>query len=430
MRAVAYGESVPDTTSAEDRPAADRELRRLLLEVGSELLGGGLPVNEVEASLRDAGTALGRPGVEVAAFPTGLFVTLDSSEPTGFRAVGEVLRFEQTADVLELTARLRGGRVTATEALRALDRIRRAPARWPAWVSDLGTVPIGVGLCLLLQPGYPDLAAAAVGSLFVAALTAFGRRWQAFRPLVPVVASFTVAAMIFLAADAGLLDGPLRTIVAVLAVLLPGSLLVTGLSEIAAGAASAGSARLVSGAVQLVLFLTGVLTAAAVVRAPAADLTDAPLGQVAWWVPFLGVAVTVAGVIVRFSTPLRATPHIVAAVAITAAVQLSVQSAYGPALAGLLGAVAAAIAATIAHWLPGGPGWQVVYLPAFWVLVPGSFGLINAAQARSGNALDALGAVAAALLAVSIGTLIGTLISRFADTVQRRADDSSSRMGA
>jgi uncharacterized membrane protein YjjP (DUF1212 family) len=417
---------VPQTESPEGRPqevdpeTTDHELRRLLLELGAELLGGGLPVNEVEESLRDVGTALGRTRVDVAAFPTGLFVTLATGEATGFRPIADALRFDQTAEVLELARRLREGPATAAEALGALDRIRRARAAWPAWVSDLGTVPIGVGLCLLLQPGYPNLVAAAAGSLIVAALTLLGRLWAPIRPLLPVIASFLVSAMVFLAADAALLDGPLRTIVAVLAVLLPGSLLVTGLSEIAAGAASAGSARLVSGAVQLVLFLTGVLAAAAVVQAPASALSNTPLTPVAWWIPSLGVAVTVAGVIVRFNTPLRATPHIVVVVAVTAAVQLSVQSVYGPALAGLLGAIAAAVAATVAHRLPGGPAWQVVYLPAFWVLVPGSFGLINAAQIRPGNALDALGAAGAALLAVSIGTLIGSLISRLPDGAGRR----------
>ena len=138
--------------------------------------------------------------------------------------------------------------------------------------------------------------------------------------------------------------------------------------------------------------------------------------------PCLGVAVTVAGVIIRFNTPLRATPHIVAVVAVTATVQLTVQSVYGAAIGGLLGAIAAAIAATIAHRIPHGPAWQVVYLPAFWVLVPGSFGLINAAQIHSSNGLDASSTAASAILAVAIGTLIGSLISRIpiADHHRRR----------
>lgn len=143
-----------------------------------------------------------------------------------------------------------------------------------------------------------------------------------------------------------------------------------GLSEVAAGGASAGSARLVNGSVQLVLFLTGVLAAAAFVHAPGTELANTPVGQASWLVPCCGVAITIFGVIIRFNTPLRATPQIVVVTAVTAAVQLTAQSVYGAGIGGLLGAIAAATAATIAHSLPGGPARQVVYLPAFGYLFP------------------------------------------------------------
>lgn len=160
------------------------------------------------------------------------------------------------------------------------------------------------------------------------------------------------------------------------------------------------------------LFLTGVLAAAAFVYAPGTELADTTVGPAPWWVPCLGVAITIFGLIIRFNTPLRATPQIVAVVAVTAAVQLSSQSLYGVGIGGLLGAIAAAIAATIAHRLPGGPTWQVVYLPAFWVLVPGSLGLINAAHVHPGNGLDALATAGSAVLGVAIGTMIGSLLNR------------------
>lgn len=399
--------------SNDQAPAGPGEnVRLLLLELGSDLLGGGLAVNEVEDALRRLGAELGKPHVAVAAFPTGLFITLEPEEAAGFRPVGAALRFEQTAEILTLGRQVSAGNMDADAALPALRQIRRSAARWPAWVSDLGSVPVGVGLCLLLQPALANVIAALVGSLIVAGLTAVARRFVSFRPLLPVVAAFVVSVLVLLAAESSLLHGALRTIVAVIAILLPGSLLVTGLSEVAAGAASAGSARLISGSVQLVLFLTGVLAAAAFVHAPAAELANTPVGQAPWWVPCLGVAITIFGVIIRFNTPLRATPQIVAVVAVTAAVQLSAQSVYGAGVGGLLGAIAAAVAATIAHSLPGRPAWQVVYLPAFWVLVPGSLGLINVAQIHPGNGLDALATAGSAVLGVAIGTMIGSILSR------------------
>ncbi|MDQ0993556.1 threonine/serine exporter family protein [Streptomyces sp. V3I7] len=386
-------------------------MRRLLLELGADLLGGGMAVHEVEQSLRDLGAALGAPDVCVAAVPTGLFVALGPDQATAYRSVGPALRFEQTADVLDLENRLRTGALDVHDAMGALTAIRRTPARWPAWVSDLGVVPIGAGLCLLLQPALPNIIAALLGSLIVAGLLALTRHWPPLRPLLPVSAGFTVSLLVLAAAQASLLDGSLRTIVAILAVLLPGSLLVTGLSEIAAGAITAGTSRLMSGTVQLVLFLTGITVAAAIIHAPSHDLSNQLVAHAGWWAPWTGLALAVLGIVINVNTPLRATPHIAAVVAVTAAVQLPVQTAWGPAAGGLTAAIAASTAATVVHWLPGGPSWQVAYLPAFWIVVPGSFGLLSTAQLTTGNATHSLITAVSAVIAVSVGTLIGSVIS-------------------
>lgn len=384
--------------------------RRFLLELGADLLSGGLPVHDIEEMLRAVGAALGARGVVVAATPTGLFVAMGHDEATGFHPTGPGLRFDQSADVLEVVQGARSGALTCSAGLAELHRIRCRRARWPAWVSDLGALPIGVGLCLLLQPALANVLVAAVASLMVAAATAAARRWPSVRPLVPVVAAFTVSVVVLLAARASLLDGPLRTIVAVLAVLLPGSLLVTGLSEIAEGSLQAGSARLTAGAARLVLFLTGVLAAAAVTHAPAAALDNVAVANAGVWTIVAGLTVAVAGIIVNVYVPLRVVLPIAAVVAVTAAVQLGVQHAYGPGFGGLAGAVAAAAAAAIAHRLPNGPSWQVAYLPAFWVLVPGSFGLLN--TAGSGSGAHAYLAAVFAVVGVSVGTLIGAPFSR------------------
>ncbi|MGW2254723.1 threonine/serine exporter family protein [Kitasatospora sp. NPDC001660] len=395
---------------APDAPVDPR--RRLLLELGAGLLSGGLPVHDVEEELRALGRALGAPGVRVAALTTGLFVALGADDGAVFEPVGPALRFEQTADVLDVVHRLRAGSLDGHQALRDLDAIRRAPARWPAWAADLGALPVGVGICLYLQPVAANVLAAGIGSLLVVGLTVLARRLPLLRPLLPVTAGFLVALLVLAATRAGLLDGPLRTIVATLAILLPGGLLVTGLSEIAAGAASAGTARLVSGTVQLALFLTGVVAAATATGVPASALANTQVAAPSWWVIWLGLALAVAGVVINVHTPPAAIPWIVAVIAVTVAVQVTVACANGAAVGGLAGAVTAAAAATVAHWLPRGPSWQVLYLPAFWIVVPGSFGLLNTAQIEVGNGAHAVLAAVSAVFGVSVGTLIGSVISR------------------
>ncbi|MFI9363204.1 threonine/serine exporter family protein [Kitasatospora sp. NPDC053057] len=387
-------------------------LRRLLLELGEALLGGGLPVHDVEEELRGLGRALGAPDVRVAALTNGLFVALDPADATTFQPVDTALRFEQTADVLHLVHRLRSGELDGPRALAELDAIRRAPARWPAWVADLGALPVGVGVCLFLQPMTANVLAAGAGSLIVAGLTMLARRLPRLRPLLPVTAGFLVALLVLSLAQAGLLDGPLRTIVATLAILLPGGLLVTGLSEVAAGAASAGTARLVSGSVQLALFLAGVAAATTAIGMPASALANIQVAKPSCWVIGIGLAIAVAGVVVNVNTPPSAIPWIVAVIAVSVTVQVVVGQVHGAAIGGLAGAVSAAVAATVVHWLPGGPLWQVLYLPAFWIVVPGSFGLLNTAQIEVGNGAQSVLAAVSAVFGVSIGTLIGSVISR------------------
>ncbi|MFJ9773204.1 threonine/serine exporter family protein [Kitasatospora sp. NPDC101157] len=387
-------------------------LRRLLLELGEALLGGGLPVHDVEEELRGLGRALGAPGVRVAALTNGLFVALDPADAATFQPVDAALRFEQTADVLHLVHRLRSGELDGPPALTELDAIRRAPARWPAWIADLGALPVGVGVCLFLQPVTANVLAAGAGSLIVAGLTVLARRLPRLRPLLPVTAGFLVALLVLSLTRAGLLDGPLRTIVATLAILLPGGLLVTGLSEVAAGAASAGTARLVSGSVQLALFLAGVAAAATAIGMPAGALANVQVAEPSWWVIGIGLAIAVAGVVVNVNTPPAAIPWIVAVIAVSVTVQVAVGQEHGAAIGGLAGAVSAAVAATVVHWLPGGPLWQVLYLPAFWIVVPGSFGLLNTAQIEVGNGAQSVLAAVSAVFGVSIGTLIGSVISR------------------
>ncbi|MFE7592429.1 threonine/serine exporter family protein, partial [Kitasatospora sp. NPDC057512] len=133
--------------SVRDADAPPDPLCRLLLDLGEALLGGGLPVHEVEDELRGLGRALGAPEVQVAALTNGLFVALDPDGATRFQPLGGTLRFEQTADVLHLVHRLRAGGLDGPRARAELDRIRRAPARWPAWVADFGALPVGVGVC-------------------------------------------------------------------------------------------------------------------------------------------------------------------------------------------------------------------------------------------------------------------------------------------
>jgi uncharacterized membrane protein YjjP (DUF1212 family) len=389
--------------------------RRCLLLLGAAALAGGRPVHEVEAELRRMGAILGAPDVQCAATPTGLFVSLGTDTSAGFQAVGAPLRFDQSWHVSRLVGRVLDGSVTEPDAV--VDELRAvlaAPPLVPRWLAAAGLVPVGVGIALILQPSGANVLAALGCSVLVALLIELAARSHLASTLLPVVASFCVGCVIFLAADADWLDGPLRTLLAPLAVLLPGALIVTGMSELAAGAMVAGTARLVFGAVQLLLFTFGVLAAARVVGVGAGDLANLRVDDLGWWAPWAGLLLLGIGVCLNLSAPRAMLPWMLGLLALTFMAQTLGQEAYNAPVGAFAGGLVAALGAAIVQRLPGGPPSLVVFLPAFWLLVPGSLGLVGTTQlaADTGNGFATATGAAAVIVAIALGVLVGSAFGR------------------
>ena len=97
--------------------------------------------------------------------------------------------------------------------------------------------------------------------------------------------------------------------------------------------------------------------------------------------------------------------------ALTFLAQSAGQELYGAPLGGFAGGLTAALGAALVK-RPGGPPSLVVFLPSFWLLVPGSLGLIGTTQlaADTGDGFaTALGAVAV-IVAIALGVLVGSAV--------------------
>jgi uncharacterized membrane protein YjjB (DUF3815 family) len=223
-----------------------------------------------------------------------------------------------------------------------------------------------------------------------------------------------VSTLVFAGAEAGLLDGALRTVLPPLAVLLPGALMVTGLSELAAGAMVAGSSRLTYGTVQLLLFALGVAAAAWMLATPAQLLGNVRVTELGWWAAPLGLLVIGLGITLMESVPVRLTPWVLGVLVVTFLVQLAGQRLGAPVLGSFLGAMAASIGASAAELVHRRLPRLVVFLPSFWLLVPGSLGLIGVSEvAILSGAGAAVGVdVVAVVLAIAMGLLVGSVVSR------------------
>lgn len=396
--------------------ASDAAPRRLLLELGAAGLASGRAVHEVEREVRRVGEALGLPDAQAAATPTGIFVGVSPDEAAGFVAVGPPLRFDQVARVEAIARDLREGRLDCAGGLRALEEIPRTPPRVPRLVVALAYVPLVVGVALIIQPTFPSVAVAAVAALVVVALDLVADRSPLLRTLLPVLAAFGTGCVVFLATELGLLDAPLRTALAAIAPLLPGALIVTGMSELAQGAMVAGTARLTYGAVQLLLLTFGVFVAARVVGMEPALLTNVRLDELGLAATAAGLLIVGVGVYISFGAPRGVLLWMLVGLVVTAAVQTAGQEAAGPPLGGFAGGLTAALLAALVHRLPNGPPSLPVFLPAFWLLVPGSLGVATATEIATSGAAGFTTAIAAvaAVLAIALGVLVGAAMGEAA----------------
>ena len=131
--------------------------RRCLLALGTAGLAAGRPLDEVESELRRMGRAQGEDAVQCAATPTGLFVSLDGEDATGFRAVGPPLRFDQAGAVSRIVDAVLAGRCDPDDAIERLDAVLAAPPLLPRWAAAAGLITVSAGIRLIIQPAPENL---------------------------------------------------------------------------------------------------------------------------------------------------------------------------------------------------------------------------------------------------------------------------------
>lgn len=402
--------------------ADDVLMRTLLAHLGTAMTAAGQPVSEVEDDLDVLARTLGFPRIQVAATPTGITVALASGQPATFESVDHPLRLDQAADVRFIRQGLLADQLSVADALDQLETLRERPPRLaPGW-AGLGLVTASVGIALIIQPGWPNLAFAVLGSVVVAGLVRLAGRSALVTTLLPVLASFVLSCGVFALAEAGWLDGPVRTLLPPLAVLLPGALLVTAMSELAAGDMVAGTARLTFGLVQLLLFTFGVVAASRLLAVSPRLLGNVRVDQLGWWAAPLGVLLVSAGLGLMESPPPALLPWIAAVLALTFGAQTLGQQLLGVPWGSFTGALAASLGSYLVEAVRPNLPRLVVFLPAFWLLVPGSLGLLSTTQlaVEAADATATAIQVLAVIFAIALGLLFGAAVIQSLRGVNRQ----------
>jgi uncharacterized membrane protein YjjP (DUF1212 family) len=404
----------------------ERELLDFVLQIGRAMNQAGTAVNETQDRLVRIAAAYGADAARIVVLPTMLIVSLGRAETATIERVpqvGALLRLDQISALFELVRRAERARVSLADGRARLTEILALPPRFGVAATVFGYVIFVVGICLILEPAARELGAAAVLGAVVAALGLLVRGHPRLTILFPVAAAALVSTAVFVAADHGVIEGTLRPLVAPLIGFLPGAALTTATVELASGEMVAGASRLVYGGLQLALLTFGVLAGSHLAGLPSSDaLADQPANLLGWWAPWVGVLVFGAGAMLYFSAPRRSFAWLLVVLYAAWIGQVVGNELFGGFVSGFVGALVMIPAAYVIAGLPTGPPAMVTFLPAFWLLVPGSLGLIGVAEIASGGptGVNTLVGALGSIVAIALGVLCGVVLYQNVSTAPGR----------
>lgn len=398
---------------------SEADTRRLLCYLAVALVAGGATVTETERDVKAVGRHLGYPNVQISAMPTTVMLSLESGGPASIERNEGPFRLDQSHATAEIRHQLMDGRLTVAQTVARLAQTRRKPHTYGVWASYLGNLLVAIGICLVMQPGLPNIAVVSACSLLVTLFTRASGRHALLGALLPVVSTLVVSLVVLWCAEHGILDGPLRTLICPVAILLPGALLSTAMAELATGAMVSGASRGSFGLVQLLLAALGTVTAALLLRFPPSQLTNQRINDLGWWAAPAGVALIALGICWSEALPMRMLGWVAPVLVCTYAAQATGQHYWPDVPVGsFAGAVLASFLASVAESRFKVPR-LVIFLPSFWLLVPGTLGLLGITSFGLGTGqAQSLVAVLVLVAAIALGLLVG---AAFALPVQRLA---------
>jgi uncharacterized membrane protein YjjP (DUF1212 family) len=416
-------DAVPTTGGAARRtPVSSADLVALLSELGAALNAAGEPVGQISRRLRVTAAAYGAPDAELVVFPNALLVQLAGQEQgmVGMATrLTDPMRLDQITDLFRLATRVTRAEVEIVDARRELRRIWSMHHRLRPAIEVLGHGVSSAGLVLILAPSLTNMLAGLVLGSAVGALKLWRPVQASVTALMPVIGAFGVAVVALVAVRHGLRVDPVAVLIAPLVTFIPGAALTTATIELSDGQMVAGAARLVQGGLQLVLLGFGIVAGAGLVSISGIEAPPVPGGG-PWRAaaPFLGVFLFAVGMFVHRSGARGAFGWTLLVLYVAYSAQVVGAATLGGYLSGFVGAAVMTPVAMLVAAQPGGPPLMATFLPAFWLLVPGSMGLIGVAQilatqsAGDGTLLSAGVSIVAIALGVITGLGVAAAIDR------------------
>ncbi len=408
----------PQSAASGESDAINTLLAALAIGLGKS----AFPATQSQAMLNQVAHAYRHP-VELTVLST---VSLIGDPGTGrlqLQSLDGDYRFDQVAAVQEQLARATAASAPPgdiTDALRAIDR-SSAPRR--AWVRIAGYGLATTGFAAALRIGVDSLVIALVLGLLVGALLVLVNPRSTSGILLPVTATFATALIIGVLTDIVGLDDPVRLAAVPVLFLLPGAAITAAMIELVSGDMLAGSSRLVFAVMQLAAMGFAFVLAINVAGVPSSDLVDLTSQQGPAWLAWIGALLFAAGLAVYGCIPRRLWVGTLVLAVLAFTVQQVAATWLAPPLAGGVAAGLALLGAWLLNDRAGdGPAAMVLFIPAFWLIVPGSLGFTALAGALAANeSLSSLAPQAIfTFLAMAIGIMLASLIWARWDPYRRK----------
>jgi uncharacterized membrane protein YjjP (DUF1212 family) len=400
-------------------PGEVDEVTDFLVALGEAMVDAGDPVTHVQETLVRVARALGAGEVEVVVMATALFVSVPGSTVTQTSvasAGSRALRLDQVDDLFALVDQAEAGTVTARGGLDRLQQVRERPAPFADPARVLGYGVLTLGIALILRGGWVDVVLATSLGLLVGLVEVAVRRLvPSLGVFLPVLASFGVAATVFVAAGLRADVAVPTPLIAPLVIFLPGALLTTGVIELSTGQMISGSGRLSAGMMRLVLLALGIVAAAQVTGVPTSALSQAAQSPVPAWAPWVGVVLFGFGLVVHDCARPRSAGWILLVLYVAFSGQLVGGVLLGGVLSAFVGAVAMTPVALLAGRVPTGPPAIVSFMPAFWLLVPGALGLVGVAKYLGQDRTVGVAALltsGATMVVIALGVLLAITLAQ------------------
>ncbi|MGS0687983.1 threonine/serine exporter family protein [Nakamurella sp. GG22] len=401
------------------------ELASAIGDLGTALLDAGYAVTDVQRSLCAVADAYGGRDITIGVLPGAILIDDGTAARTRLvNATGELMSFRQVADVACIARDAETAVVPTPTVRERLREIRALPALFPRPVAVLGSGLMSAGIAVVFRTTWWAVALDFLLALLVGAALIYGGRIPGLLTVLPFVAAFGVSAAVYgLAPQLQTGAVTLFVVCAPLVILIPGATITTGVVELAAGDVVSGGGRFASGLIMWATLAVGIAAGAAVFGSSVGDASGTPAYVVPGWAVLPAVVVLAVGVGLFFDAAWSLTAVLIVVLTATYGLVAAAQTVtLAPVASGIAAAVMLPLLRLLELRFPRWPA-AVTFRPAFWLLVPGSLGLVAITQvsadgtAPSGQAL--LGSVVATVVAIAVGVQIGAVLSSAAASGSR-----------